>query len=320
MITFNDIVAESSNFKALVTRAKKFAASDGSILLTGPSGTGKSFLAEAIHSASLRKDRPFVKINCANLSPELLESELFGHEKGSFTGATTRKIGKFEAANTGTIFLDEVGEMSMTIQSKLLRVVEDRKFERVGGTVTIPTNVRIIAATNNNLVKSIENGSFREDLLFRINVLPLSLIPLCERPECLERLSMIILNNINKSRATQIKGFTKDALSAIKSYSWPGNIRQLKNVIERAIILAEGEYIGPGDLMIDYNMIGFTINKPNAAPASLDDYNKSVIIDALESCNWSQKLAAQKLGISPRAMNYKVKKFGITSVMWRTNR
>lgn len=314
---FNKIVAESLSIKKVITSLKKFAITDSTILITGATGTGKSFLSGTIHYNSPRKEKPFIKINCANIPETLLESELFGHEKGSFTGADKQRIGRFEQANGGTIFLDEIGEISMEIQSKLLRVLEEKSFERVGGNKTISVDVRIIAATNKDLSEQMVQGKFREDLFYRINVLPVHLPSLRERPECIEKLSGVLLNKSCGSLKKKISGFSETAMDIIKSYNWPGNIRQLTNTIERAIILEETDIIRPESISIP-NYHRPTIPADSYEP--LAAHEKELILKALKDNLWVQKNAAKRLGISPRALNYKVKKFGITHPNWRKNR
>jgi len=314
---FDMIVAESPSIKKVIKSLRKFSETDSTILITGNTGTGKSFLSGSIHYNSHRRNHPFIKINCANIPESLLESELFGHERGSFTGAEKQRIGRFEQANGGTIFLDEIGEINMEIQTKLLRVLEEKSFERVGGNKTITVNVRVIAATNKDLGKQIAQGKFREDLYYRINVLPVHLPSLQERQECIEPLSMVLLKKGCAALKKKIVGFSPTAMDIIKSYNWPGNIRQLTNTIERAIILEDDEVIGPESISIP------NFHQPTIPPGShepLIAHEKELILRALKDNLWVQKNAAQRLGISPRALNYKVKKFGITHPNWRKNR
>lgn len=314
---FDMIVAESPAIKKVITSLKKFASTDSTILITGDTGTGKSFLSGSIHHNSKRRHKPFIKINCANIPENLLESELFGHEKGAFTGAEKQRIGRFEQANGGTIFLDEIGEINMEIQSKLLRVLEEKSFERVGGNKTITVDVRVIAATNKNLTKQIALGKFREDLFYRINVLPVHLPSLKERPDCIEPLSMVLLNKGCAALKKKIIGFSPMAMEIIKKYDWPGNIRQLTNTIERAIILEESDTIHPESISIP------NFHSPTIPPGSYEPlaaHEKELILKALKDNLWVQKNAAKRLGISPRALNYKVRKFGIKHPNWRKNR
>lgn len=317
--SFERIIAESDSFKAVINSLKKFASSDATLLITGNTGTGKSFLSGTVHYNSPRRDYPFIKINCANIPETLLESELFGHEKGSFTGADKQRIGRFEQADGGTIFLDEIGEMPLEIQSKLLRVLEDKAFERVGGNKTIKVDVRLITATNKDLSALIAAGKFREDLYYRISVLPVHLPPLKERPRCLIPLARKLLEKLTTSlKKAAITDFTPEVLAMIQGYHWPGNIRQLANIIERAVILEDGNLIGLASIHI-----------PELSPAAtplvqvtepLEAHERELVIKALTENLWVQKDAANHLGISPRALNYKIKKLGITHQNWRKHK
>jgi len=316
---FDRIIAESDNFKAIINSLKRFAATDATILLTGNTGTGKSFLSGTVHYNSPRRAHPFIKINCANIPEALLESELFGHEKGSFTGADKQRIGRFEQADGGTIFLDEIGEISLEIQSKLLRVLEEKSFERVGGNKTIHVDVRLIAATNKDLAEQIAAGKFREDLYYRINVLPVHLPPLKDRPRCLIPLAQGLLEKAAASiKKRNIKEFSTEALAMIQGYDWPGNIRQLANTIERAVILEDGDRISIQSLHIPE--IGRTTHPLIQVTEPLETHEKELILKALNDNLWVQKNAARCLGISPRALNYKIKKFGITHQNWRKHK
>lgn len=315
---FDGIVANSPSFQQIITSLKKFASTDSTILLTGKTGTGKSFLSGSIHYNSHRRKSPFIKINCTNIPETLLESELFGHEKGSFTGAEKLRIGRFEQANGGTIFLDEIGEIPLEIQAKLLRVLEEKSFERVGGNKTIKVDVRIIAATNKTLEEQITAGKFREDLYYRINVLPVNLPPLQDRPLCIEPLAYKLLDQSCATLKKRINSFSPDSLAIIKSYSWPGNIRQLANTIERAVILEDSDTIESDSIQIpDYHQ---PTPQSRRTSEPLETQEKELILRALEDNLWVQKNAAKQLGISPRALNYKVNKFSITHPNWRKNK
>jgi DNA-binding NtrC family response regulator len=325
----NDVIAESPEMKEILKSLERFAKTDSTILITGDTGTGKSFLSGTVHFNSPRRKKPFVKINCANIPVDLLESELFGHEKGAFTGADKLRIGRFEQASGGTIFLDEIGEMSMGLQTKLLRVLEEKSFERVGGNRTIHADVRIIAATNKNLPQQVEKGLFREDLYYRINVLPVRLPSLKERRQCLEPLARTLLQKCGISLRRSIKGFTDEAMAQIIAYDWPGNIRQLANTIERAVILEDGGLIHADNLALPVGRSGaVSPSSPGVTDApgkaagttnSLANQERDLILKTLEECLWVQKNAAGKLGISPRALNYKINKLGITHPHWRRN-
>jgi DNA-binding NtrC family response regulator len=319
---FDDVIAFSSCMKQVLKSLEKFARTDSTILITGATGTGKSFLSGTVHYNSPRKQKPFVKINCANIPEDLLESELFGHEKGAFTSADKLRIGRFEQASGGTLFLDEIGEISLGLQTKLLRVLEEKCFERVGGNKTIYADVRVIAATNKDLSEQIRMGKFREDLFYRINVLPIRLPDLRERHQCVEPLAHFFLNKYASSLGSDVRGFSDKALEQIRHYSWPGNIRQLANTIERAVILEDGD-------MIDVYNLSLPMEREKKREGgrssegknnSLAAQEKDLILDALEASLWVQKNAAIKLGVSPRALNYKVKKFGITHPNWRKHR
>jgi DNA-binding NtrC family response regulator len=320
---FNRIIACSTSMKRMIATLKKFSQTDSTILITGETGTGKSFLSGAVHYNSHRRNKPFIKINCANLPETLLESELFGHEKGSFTGANKTRVGRLEQARDGTVFLDEIGEMSGALQAKLLRVLEEKSFERVGGNRTIFSDVRIITATNRKPETQVMDGTFREDLYYRLNVLRVHIPPLQERKECIEPLSIYLLEKICRILKKKIYGFATNVMAAFQEYSWPGNIRQLANTIERAAILEDSsvielQHIILPDLKIIQPVSGETqIPKP---AESLAEREKETILSVLEDCLWIQKDAALKLGITPRALNYKIKKFGITHPRWRKNK
>jgi DNA-binding NtrC family response regulator len=318
------IVAVSPCMREVVATVRKLANTDATILMTGETGTGKSFFAGTIHFNSHRRQRPFVVINCANISETLLESELFGHEKGAFTGATKTRAGRFEQANEGTVFLDEIGEMSLSLQAKLLRVLEEKAFERVGGNQTIRSNVRLIAATNRDLEGLVARGAFREDLYYRIHVLHLHLPPLRERHECIEPLATYLLRRICTNVKKRIVGFAPEVLELFGHHEWPGNIRQLSNVIERAVLMEEGEVLGLESIALP------RVAVPPAAKADhrrqeasfqpLADQERESILLALENSLWVQKDAARLLGITPRCLNYKIKKIGITHHRWLKNR
>jgi DNA-binding NtrC family response regulator len=331
---FDQIVAFSPNMKEVIKTLRKFAKTDSTILITGETGTGKSFLSGSLHFNSNRRSKPFVKINCSNIPETLLESELFGHEKGAFTGADKLRVGRFEQANGGTLFLDEIGEMSLALQAKLLRVLEEKSFERIGGNKTIHSDVRIIGATNRDLEKFISQGRFREDLYYRINILSVMLPPLRARRKCIEPLAHLLLDKIGRSLKKGMEGFSPAVMEWMKGYTWPGNIRQLANTIERAVILGEGPVIlrehvsmpesggksrNPG---ADDSTDPLENAPPERAPhvrEPLELSEKKLLLEALRASFWIQKDAAEQLGISPRAMNYKIRKFGITHPRWRKN-
>ncbi len=310
---FDDIIAESPVMKELITKLKKFSRVDATILITGETGTGKSFLSGAIHFNSNRRDKPFVKINCANIPEQLLESELFGHEKGAFTGAVKTRIGRIEQARGGTVFLDEIAEMPLSLQAKLLRFLEEKKFERLGSNATIEVDVRVIAATNKDIVKMVKNGQFREDLYYRLNVIHIHVPPLRERKECLKPLAYKILKEKSKILKKNISDFEPRAMEKILNYHWPGNIRQLSNVIERAVILEEDPVIRAEHILIP--------NEPKTKvmpkwKRGLSEEERQNIIEVLAKHNWVQKKAAEELNISPRVLNYKIRKYNITHPTW----
>ncbi len=325
---FRDVIALSRSMKEVLKSLEKFSQTDSTILITGDTGTGKSFLSGTVHFNSPRKKKPFVKINCANIPEALLESELFGHEKGAFTGADKQRVGRFEQASGGTIFLDEIGEMSISLQTKLLRVLEEKAFERVGGNKTIHVDVRVIAATNKKLHEQIEKGLFREDLYYRINVLPVRLPPLKERDLCIIPLANVLLRKSCQTLRRDVIGFSPDALASIQSHEWPGNIRQLANTIERAVILSEGKFINAENLLSPGSVDNIPAKRQNLDidttgdifERSLANQEKDLILKVLEESLWVQKNAAKKLGISPRALNYKIRKLGITHPHWRRNK
>ena len=328
---FKDVIAVSEAMQQILKSLRRFAGTDSTILITGDTGTGKSFLSGTLHFNSPRRKKPFVKINCANIPEDLLESELFGHEKGAFTGADKLRIGRFEQASGGTIFLDEIGEMDPGLQTKLLRVLEEKAFERVGGNKTIHSDVRIIAATNKNLVQQVENGRFREDLYYRINVLPIRLPSLRERRECLVPLAHLLLKKCCNSMRREIHGFSANVVRSIKEYDWPGNIRQLSNTIERAVILEDDSIVHSASLSLPdivkregwhsatESFSPSPVNGEEKGPGALADQERKMILAVLEECLWVQKKAAEKLGISPRSLNYKINKLDIRHPHWRRN-
>jgi DNA-binding NtrC family response regulator len=299
----------------------KVAASNATVLIQGETGTGKERVAESIHLNSTRRDGPFVRMNCASLPDNLLESELFGHEKGAFTGADQMRTGRFELANDGTLFLDEVGNMSPSTQAKVLRAIQNQEFERLGGNRTIKVDVRIIAATNVNLEQAIKEGRFREDLYYRLNVVSVPIPPLRERREDIQPLADHFLKHFATELRRAVKSFSPEAVKALQDYRWPGNVRELENTIERAVLMCEGETIRPQDLtLVDReHSLGMT---PQLALdlLNLETLEKTAILEALRRSNYVQKEAAKLLGVSSRVMNYKVHKFGITHDRWSKNR
>lgn len=307
------IIGESPKMKRVLEMVEKVANSNATVLITGESGTGKELIANAIHYNSNRKDKPYVKVNCGAIPESLIESELFGHEKGAFTGAISRKLGRFERANGGTIFLDEVGELSPATQVKLLRVLQERQIERVGGTEVIDVDIRVIAATNRDLKKMVEEGAFREDLYYRLNVMPIELPPLRERKEDIPKLIRYFLKKYCDEMGKPDMDVSDNAMEALVSYSWKGNIRELENVMERLVILSQGNVINKGDLpkeLIYDNKQAAEFQLPEQG-IKLDEVEKSLIRQALEKCNNNQTKAAELLGITRHTLIYRMEKYRI---------
>jgi Nif-specific regulatory protein len=312
---FDRIVGASGALNQVLTIVKKVARSNATILIKGETGTGKELIAGAIHHNSLRATRAFVKVNCAALQENLLESELFGHEKGAFTSADKQRIGRFEQADGGTLFLDEVGDMSPSTQAKILRVLQEHEFERLGGTRTLRVDVRIIAATNRNLTQMVQEGRFREDLYFRLNVVSVEMPPLRDRKDDISALADFFVQRFSGELKKKVEGIQPEALKVLMRHHWPGNIRELENVIERAVLLADGGSIGAGDLQIgEHNATSSSGSgerqavvrvPPTGIP--LEEIERQAVVEALKMSNWVQKDAAELLGISPRVMNYKIK-------------
>lgn len=313
---FDEIVGRSVKLLDALAVASKAAATTSTVLIRGESGTGKELVARAIHYASNRKDGPFVRVNCPAIPPTLLESELFGHEKGAFTGALYQKIGKFELANGGTIFLDEIGEMSKEMQTKLLRVLQEKEFERVGGNQTIKVDVRIIAATNRNLEEMVKKGEFREDLYYRLNVVPIFLPSLRERKEDIPLLAEHFREKLSKALGKKVSAITPRAMRSLLNYDWPGNVRELENIIERAINLTDDEEIDLDDLPLYISGMEtegscHLINLDgNGEMASFEEYEKEIIKMALKKYR-SFNAAAKVLGITHKTVAAKARKYGL---------
>lgn len=310
---FTDIIGKSKKLQEVLDVVQKVAKTDTAVLIRGESGTGKDLIAQAIHNNSSRKDRPFIRAECAAYAEGILESELFGHEKGSFTGAYRGRMGRFELANGGTIFLDEIGEISPSTQLKLLRVLQEKTFERVGGSKPITVDVRIIAATNKNLEEAIQKGSFREDLYYRINVVPVYLPPLRDRKEDIPDLVEHFIKKFAGKVSNRVKNVSPDSMELITSYDWRGNIRELENAIERATVLADGPTIMPEHLPLPAEMM---LNRDIPKAGTLEQVEileKKLIVEALQQANWVRTKAATILGIKRSTLNYKMDKHGITS-------
>jgi transcriptional regulator with GAF, ATPase, and Fis domain len=324
------LVSRSLEIKQIFRLIKKVAKSNASILIHGETGTGKELIASLIQFISLRADKPFIKVNCAALPENLLESELFGHEKGAFTGAYQTRIGKFEQADGGTLFLDEIGDMHLSTQAKILRVLQDQTFTRLGGNRTIAVDVRIIAATNKDLVKEIEAGNFRTDLYYRLNVVTLHIPPLRQRRDDILVIAEYFRRKFSQEIRKNIGGFSDATKELLKNHSWPGNIRELRNLIERAVLVAEeGHAITPEDLAMsgkDYFAAGGRDRRRSSDgemisfnTLNLETIERESILRALQMTNWVQKDAANMLGISPRALNYKIQQHNITHPNWKKN-
>jgi len=311
---FDNVIGLSPEVQKAYVLAAKVADSSASVLILGETGTGKEYLARAIHYQSPRADEPFVKVSCAALPESLLESELFGHEKGAFTGAIARRIGRFELADGGTVFLDEVGDTTPTTQIKLLRVLQEKQFERLGGNDTLSVDVRIIAATNRDLKQAIADKHFREDLYYRLNVVPIFLPPLRERKEDIPELVQHFIRKYCDETGKEIDGISPDGLAALQRHSWPGNIRELENCIERAVILCQGKTILPQHLLFGdgASPAGSAAPSPQAAePRTLREAEKAHIMRILDEYRGNQSRAASILGIDRKTLRNKIRDYGL---------
>ena len=313
---FSKMIGKSRKMVELFDLLAQVAPTDATVLILGESGTGKELVANALHHNSPRASQPFIKVSCAALPETLLESELFGHEKGAFTGAVARKEGRFWAAHRGSIFLDEVGEMSSATQTKLLRVLQEREFEPLGSTRTLKVDVRIVAATHENLEKEVREGRFREDLFYRLNVVPVSIPPLRERKEDLPSLAVHFLALYREKNQKEVKDISPKAMDLLVRYEWPGNIRELENCIERAVIVARGEMIIPADLPPQIQALsrGKEENQGILFPSglSLQDAERALILKTLEDTGGNRSRAADILGINRRTLQIKLKEYGIS--------
>jgi Nif-specific regulatory protein len=322
---FERIIGSSDALQRVLSVVRKVAKSNSTVLVRGETGTGKELVAGAIHHNSLRASRNFVKVNCAALQENLLESELFGHEKGAFTGADRQRIGRFEQADGGTLFLDEIGDMSPNTQAKILRVLQEHEFERLGGTRTLRVDVRLIAATNRDLSKMVAAGQFREDLYYRLNVVTVETPALRDRKEDVLPLAMFFLRRFEGELKKKLDGLDTDAQKLLVRYNWPGNIRELENAIERAALLAEGRMITVEDLRLGESSAmpgspretSLVVRIPPTGIA-LEEIERQALVEALRMSNWIQKDAADLLAISPRVMNYKIKTLRIELPRRRT--
>jgi DNA-binding NtrC family response regulator len=322
--SWENVVGMSQRMREAVELTRKVAPSKATVLISGETGTGKELIAGMIHASSPRRHNHFVKVNCAALQENLLESELFGHEKGAFTGADRQRVGRFEQANGGTILLDEVGDMSASTQAKVLRVLQEEEFERLGSTRTLKVDVRVVAATNKNLREAIEKGEFREDLYYRLNVVSISIPPLRERREDIEKIALFYLKRYATEMNKPLRGFSANAISSLKHYNWPGNVRELKNTLERAVLMAEGARVEARDLALPegFGPGGSPSGLVRLPPSGVDfqQMEKEMILEALRMNNWVQKDAAKFLGMSRRVIHYKIQKLGIKNEKWRKNR
>lgn len=310
---FGDIIGDSPKMQQVFQVIQRIAQSDVTVLVRGETGTGKELVAAAIHKRSKRKDEPFIKLNCAAITDTLLESELFGHEKGAFTDAKETRKGRFELADGGTLFLDEIGDISASAQVKLLRVLQEREFERVGGSKTIKVNVRLVAATNRNLEEMVKKGDFREDLYYRLNVIPIDLPPLRERGDDIKQLVNFFLERSIKNHKKPVR-ITEEAMNTLCSYPWPGNVRELENTIERIVLMGNEEGISQSDMLLllpafHENHVLSSSVIPSGSKKTLDDLEKDAVIESLKRHNGNQSQAAKELGITLRQIGYKIKKY-----------
>jgi len=310
-----EIIGESKDIRDIQQMIRSVAPTTGRVLIRGESGTGKELVARAIHQGSLRKDKPFVEVNCAAIPEDLIESELFGHEKGAFTGAAARRRGKFELGDGGTIFLDEVADMSLRTQAKVLRVLEEQRFERVGGVETIEVDVRVLAASNKDLEQEIRAGRLREDLYYRLNVVPLSVPPLRERKEDIPLLVDHFLREFCEEYGRKEKKIGAEAMKLLVNYPWPGNVRELKNLIERLIIMVPSQTIGPADIKNSLRPLALTEGadalKEDTLRAAREQFEKEYILERLRANNWNISRTAEKLGIERSNLHRKMKAYGI---------
>jgi len=310
------IVGESPSMREVFRLVEKIAPTTSTVLIRGESGTGKELVARAIHARSQRAARPFHAINCAAIPENLLESELFGHERGSFTGADSRKIGLFEVASGSTLFLDEIGDLSLPLQGKILRTLQEKEVKRVGGNETIPVDVRVVAATNRDLEAMMKAGLFREDLFYRLNVIPMVLPPLRERTSDVPALVTRFLEKVNTAHGTAVTRFEPAALDLLCAHSWPGNIRQLESVVERAVLLSEGETIHMEDLPLEIRHQTAPAARPygfEIPPDGIDieEFERQLIVQAMERSTWVIAKAARLLGLTYRTLQYRLEKFGL---------
>jgi len=308
---FKNIIARGPAMQEVLATVERIAPTNSTVLLGGESGVGKDMIARAIHQHSRRASGPFIKINCTAIPENLLESELFGYEKGAFTGATTAKPGKFELADRGTVFLDEIGDVPGGIQAKLLRVLQEREFERLGGTKTLKVDVRVLAATNQDLRAALEQGTFREDLYYRLNVVPINLPPLREHKEDIPYLADHFIMRFAREAGKKISGITPAAIQRLTDFHWPGNIRELENIIERAVALSNGPVLQVGDIHLDTSPIKTSTASLLPEGMTLEQYEDEIIQEALRRAGGNKSQAARTLGLSRNALRYRLSKMGV---------
>ena len=310
-----DIIGRSRVMVELLETVALVAPTEATVLITGESGTGKELIASAIHLNSPRREKPFIQLNCAAITETLLESELFGHERGAFTGADRRKEGRFRLANRGSIFLDEISEMSVAMQAKLLRVLQEKEIQRVGGEEVLRVDVRVMAATNRDLKAEIEGGRFREDLYYRLNVVTLAVPALRERREDIPLLAQHFLDSFAEKNRKQIKGFTPQAMDRLVRYHWPGNVRELMNAVERGVILCRGDYVSEIDFPLSVSDVDApeqeSVREELLADLPLEEVEKVTILKTLESAGGNKSETARRLGITRRTLHKKLKKYGV---------
>jgi Nif-specific regulatory protein len=306
----DEIIGDSKAIREVRALCERVAPSPTSVLLLGETGTGKELFAKYIHNISPRADKPFVTVHCAAFAETLLESEIFGHEKGAFTGAVSQHVGRFELADGGTIFLDEVGEIPLATQVKLLRVLQEHSFERVGGSTTITCDVRVVTATHRDLKKQIERGAFRDDLFYRLNVFPITVPPLRIRTEDIPRLAEYVTARAAERTSRRPPRIAPVALEMLTRYKWPGNVRELQNIMERAVLMCDGDTIDMGDLPAEITGRA-TADNQQEEQGTLRGFERAMIVKALEECDWNQSHAARTLGISRDNLRYRIKKYKI---------
>jgi transcriptional regulator with GAF, ATPase, and Fis domain len=315
---FEEILGQSPALTAVLDNVSRVALTDSTVLITGETGSGKELIARAIHSHSRRKDKPLIKINCAALPSGLVESELFGHERGAFTGAIARRVGRFELAHGGTIFLDEIGELPAEAQAKLLRVLQEREVDRVGGTAPVKVDVRVLAATNRDLLKAVREKTFREDLYYRLSVFPVQVPPLRDRQEDIPLLVHFLVNKFVLQIGKRIECVSKETMQRLLAYRWPGNVRELENVIERAVILASGPTLEIGaDVLMTESGQHSGVTAPTPQPGTLEEMERSHMTAVLRQTDWvidGPRGAAKILGLHPNTLRSRMKKLGLARI------